>query len=211
MRRQRTALILAVLAAAAPARAQTVAIEGARVWAGPGNVVDGATVVIRNGVIAEVGAGVAVPAGAVRIDGKGTVVLALGPSGSPIRAAVAGFGCIESQAIVFDQSFQKAAMTNLNTMHFDLNGSTPFSVNAGSPLTIPLGSRKRIYVQNDGNGAVTVECLRSGIPLLSFNVIERTRGGTGGLLGIPAGTTDIRISTLNANTNFPTRGTYLFY
>lgn len=67
---------LILLGAASPAAAQTVAIEGATVHTTPGTTIEGATVVMRNGTITAVGKGVAVPAGATRIDGKGKVVTA---------------------------------------------------------------------------------------------------------------------------------------
>ncbi len=72
----RTLAIFLVVAAPAPAVAQTIAIEGATVWTRPGTSVAGATVVVRDGVIAEIGPGAAVPAGAKRIDGRGMVVTA---------------------------------------------------------------------------------------------------------------------------------------
>jgi imidazolonepropionase-like amidohydrolase len=70
--------LLLVLAAAAllagEAAAQTIAITGATVHQRGGTKLEGATVVIRDGKIVEVGTGVAVPAGAKQIDGKGKVV-----------------------------------------------------------------------------------------------------------------------------------------
>lgn len=68
--------LAAVCLTAAPAAAQVIAIENARVHVGPGTVIDDATVIVRDGVIVAVGAGVAVPAGAHRIDGAGKVVTA---------------------------------------------------------------------------------------------------------------------------------------
>jgi imidazolonepropionase-like amidohydrolase len=69
------ALALAALAlAAGTAAAQPIAITGATVHPRGGGKLEGATVVIRDGKIAEVGVGVAVPAGARVIDGKGKVV-----------------------------------------------------------------------------------------------------------------------------------------
>ena len=62
--------------AAAPARADVVAIEGAVVHARPGEVVKDATVVVRDGTIAAVGEGAEVPEGARRIDAGGKVVTA---------------------------------------------------------------------------------------------------------------------------------------
>ncbi len=55
-------------------RAGTFAIVNARIVTVSGAVIENGTVVIRDGKIAEVGAGVSVPSGAERIDGKGLSV-----------------------------------------------------------------------------------------------------------------------------------------
>lgn len=69
------ACALAALAAALPARAETVAITHARVLtAGPAGEIAQGTLVIRDGKIAAVGANVPVPAGARVIDAAGGVV-----------------------------------------------------------------------------------------------------------------------------------------
>ena len=65
-----------VLMCAAPAAADTIAITGATIYQRSDRKLEAATIVIRDGKIAEVGAGVAVPAGASRIDGKGKIVTA---------------------------------------------------------------------------------------------------------------------------------------
>lgn len=78
------ALVAAALVApAAQAQAPTpapapapIAITGATVYVRADRKVDGATVVIRDGRIADVGVGVAVPGGAQVIDGRGKVVTA---------------------------------------------------------------------------------------------------------------------------------------
>ncbi len=63
------------LALAAPASAETIAITGARIeTAGPAGVIPNGTVVITDGRITAVGAGVRVPAGARVVDGAGKVV-----------------------------------------------------------------------------------------------------------------------------------------
>jgi imidazolonepropionase-like amidohydrolase len=73
----RLTLALAVLVVAVvPAAADTVAITGATIYERSDRKLDNATIVIRDGKIAEVGAAVAVPAGATRIDGKGKTVTA---------------------------------------------------------------------------------------------------------------------------------------
>ena len=66
---------LSLLAAlAAPLGAQTVAITGATIHPVSGPKIDNGTIVITDGKITAVGANVAVPAGATRIDGTGKVV-----------------------------------------------------------------------------------------------------------------------------------------
>jgi imidazolonepropionase-like amidohydrolase len=58
----------------APARAQTIAITGGKVYPVSGPPIEGGTVVIVNGKIAAVGRNVAIPAGAQRIDATGKIV-----------------------------------------------------------------------------------------------------------------------------------------
>jgi imidazolonepropionase-like amidohydrolase len=70
------ATVVVALGAGAAAHAQPIAIVGARVYVKPGQAVDNATVVVDRGRVTAVGAGVAAPAGARVIDGKGKVVTA---------------------------------------------------------------------------------------------------------------------------------------
>jgi imidazolonepropionase-like amidohydrolase len=60
--------------AAAPAAAQTIAITGGTVHPISGPPIQNGTVIITNGRITAVGAGIAVPAGATRIDATGKIV-----------------------------------------------------------------------------------------------------------------------------------------
>lgn len=62
------------VAVTAPARAQTIAITGGKVYPVSGPPIEGGTVVIVNGKIAAVGKNVAIPAGAQRIDATGKIV-----------------------------------------------------------------------------------------------------------------------------------------
>ena len=71
MIRRTSLLAAAALAAAAPLAAQTIAIEGGDVYTASGTPIRGGTVLIQNGRITAVGANVAVPAGARRIDARG--------------------------------------------------------------------------------------------------------------------------------------------
>ncbi len=68
--------LLVVMALAAPARADTIAITHATVWQTPTQKLDDATVIIENGKITAVGATAKIPAGATTIDGTGKVVTA---------------------------------------------------------------------------------------------------------------------------------------
>ena len=63
--------LAAVTAVAAPAAAETVAITGGKVYTVSGPPIENGTVVIRDGKIAAVGTGVAVPAGARVVDAAG--------------------------------------------------------------------------------------------------------------------------------------------
>lgn len=68
-------LVAAALALAiapyVPARAQTIAITGGKIFPVSGPAIEGGTVIVTNGKITAVGANVAVPAGAERIDASG--------------------------------------------------------------------------------------------------------------------------------------------
>ena len=67
-------VVVAAFAVATTAAAQTVAITGAKVYPVSGPPIEGGTVLIVNGKIAAVGANVAIPAGAQRIDATGKIV-----------------------------------------------------------------------------------------------------------------------------------------
>lgn len=65
------AAAIALLLVASPSTAQTIAITGGRVFTMTGPPIENATVLMRNGVIVSVGAGVTIPANAQRIDATG--------------------------------------------------------------------------------------------------------------------------------------------
>jgi imidazolonepropionase-like amidohydrolase len=68
-------VIAAVAAFAGPARADVTAFEGVRLLVGNGNVVENATLVIDGNKIVQAGQGVAVPAGALRVNLAGKTVM----------------------------------------------------------------------------------------------------------------------------------------
>jgi len=67
----RSLAVAAAIVIAMPAAAQTIAITGGRVFPVTGPAIDGGTVIVTNGKITAVGANVAIPAGAQRIDATG--------------------------------------------------------------------------------------------------------------------------------------------
>lgn len=72
---RRTAVgLLSILSMAVPTSAQTIAITGGTVHTGTGEVIEGGTVLMVDGLIAAVGADVTLPEGARRIDATGKVV-----------------------------------------------------------------------------------------------------------------------------------------
>jgi imidazolonepropionase-like amidohydrolase len=70
----RAVISLLVLAVAASANGQTIAITGGKVYPVSGPPIEGGTVVIVNGKVTAVGTNVAIPAGAQRIDATGKIV-----------------------------------------------------------------------------------------------------------------------------------------
>lgn len=94
--------LAAALCVAAPAGAQTIAIEGGTVHTMTGAAIEGGTVVIRDGRIVAVGRDVAVPAGARRIDARGKhVTPGFIESGTQIGAVEVGAvaGSVDAQMI----------------------------------------------------------------------------------------------------------------
>ena len=69
------AAIVAVSGLACPAQAQVVAFEGARLILGDGRTVENGTLVIDGSKIVQAGAGVAVPAGATRVNAAGKTIV----------------------------------------------------------------------------------------------------------------------------------------
>ena len=74
MRASRVLAVALTAAISHAAAAQTIAITGARVHPVSGPMIESGTVLMRDGLIVAVGANVAVPADAQRIDAAGKVV-----------------------------------------------------------------------------------------------------------------------------------------
>jgi len=136
----------AVVALAAPATAQTVAITNAKVATGTGSAaVDGATVVVRDGRIAAVGAGVPVPAGAQLIDAQGRWVT---------PGLIGGFtrlGLLEVDAV--DDSNDASARTSPYSAAIDIAPAiNPRSVNI--PINRIEGVTRAVVAPAPGQDSV---------------------------------------------------------
>jgi imidazolonepropionase-like amidohydrolase len=91
--RMMTSLALAASAFAAAAGAQTIAITGGKVYPVSGPPIENGTVLIRDGKIVAVGANVAIPADAQRVDASGKwVTPGLVNPGNQLGLAEVGFG-----------------------------------------------------------------------------------------------------------------------
>jgi imidazolonepropionase-like amidohydrolase len=152
LRASATALItLVALAPAAPARAQaedsqaagTLAIVGARVYTEPGTVIEGATIVVRDGRVRAIGPNVSVPAGARRIDATGKVVTA----GLIDPSTRLGLVEVDLEESTTDGSFRHGGADVVHAAYRAVDGYNPRSVaipvsRAGgvtSAVTAPVG------------------------------------------------------------------------
>jgi imidazolonepropionase-like amidohydrolase len=139
------AAVAALLVAAAPLNAETIAITGGRVAtvANP-EPVDGATVVIRDGRIVAVGTGVAVPAGARVIDASGKWVTPGLIAGNSL------LGLIEVDAV--DQTNDSEARKSPWSAAIDV--STGLNARATPVAVARLGGVTRAAVQPEAGDSI---------------------------------------------------------
>ncbi|HEV8632533.1 MAG TPA: amidohydrolase family protein [Thermoanaerobaculia bacterium] len=150
MSRSRLLLVLAIVLAVAglPASrggAETIAITGGKVYPVSGPPLEGATVVLQDGKIAAVGAGVAVPAGARVIDARGKVVTP-GFFDSASRLAA-----VEIDA--YDETTEARVQDDRITAAFDVvDGLNPLATNV--PVTRVEGITRAIVVPRAGKSLI---------------------------------------------------------
>jgi imidazolonepropionase-like amidohydrolase len=116
-------LLVAALAAAAPAiGAQTVAITGGRVYPVSGPMIDGGTVLIRDGKIVAVGSNVAIPADAQRIDATGKTVT------PGLVNAATELGLVEIGAVGATRDYGASGENGISAAFMPWEGLNPASI-----------------------------------------------------------------------------------
>jgi len=134
----RLATLLALMTGAVPASglaAQTIAITGATIYPVSGPRIDQGTIVVRDGRILAVGAGVAIPAGARVIQAQGKVVT----PGLIHSESALGLGVGRSLAEETDEEYTAVGGTSDGEQSGDINAA--FNVSAGmdaNAVNIPI-------------------------------------------------------------------------
>lgn len=171
------ALALLVTAAAAPAAAETVAITGGKVYTVSGPPLENATVVIRDGKIAAVGAGLAAPAGARVVDAAGKwVTPGLFDSASQL-------GIVEISAV--PATTESSLEDDRITAAFDV-------VDGLDPLTTPVavtrveGITRAVVLPEPGNSLIAGRAAvihLGGDPVDPLSIVVRSRVAMMAVLG----------------------------
>ncbi len=128
-------LVMATFGVASPVAAQVIAITDATVYPVSSPKLEHATVLIRDGRIAAVGTGVAIPADARRIDGRGKVVT---PGFFHVQGAI-GLGV--GRALVEEQDEEYTAIGGTTDSDHEGEVSAAFNVAAAidpSAVAIPI-------------------------------------------------------------------------
>lgn len=191
MRRVNAAMPALALLAALGAEAQVTAITGATVHtAGPAGTLENATVVIENGRVTAVGAGLAVPDGAASHDARGKVVT------PGLMTPLGQIGLVEVDAVLetvdfiqrgdrFTASFDVADAYNPNSTLVAINRIAGITYAVLSPESMPepdmLGHQSRVL-----SGLVSVVHLGGEDAFLDRGVAVYAQLGEAGS-GVAAG------------------------
>jgi imidazolonepropionase-like amidohydrolase len=131
--------VLALTTLAAPAHAQTIVITGGTVFPVSGPRIPNGTVVIQNGRIAAVGANLAVPAGATRIDATGKwVTPGLFHANTRVGLGVAGLGAFAEGGVTGEVNPSFSPLEGLDPGAFAIPVTRTGGVTGG--LLIPSGA-----------------------------------------------------------------------
>ena len=176
-----------LLGSAAGARAQTLAVTGARILTGTGTTIDNGTLVVRDGRILALGRDVTVPAGATVIDGQGKVVT------PGLINSYTTIGIVEIEAV--DETNDAASSNDQITAAFDVRyGLNPYSTlipierdGGVTSAVVAPGARASIIA---GMGALihlagsTADSMIDRSPVAMFGILnERAAERTGGARG----------------------------
>ncbi|HET9275774.1 MAG TPA: amidohydrolase family protein [Gemmatimonadales bacterium] len=175
----RLALAWGVLLAATPAAAQTIAITGGTVFPVSGGRIQNGTVVIRDGRIVAVGAGVAVPAGAQVVDARGKwITPGLIHTNANAGLGVAGLGGFG------EGSVQGEVNPSFNPAEgFDPAAATIPVARTGGVTTAVLGPDGSFFpgqafaVDYDGSTVDGVVVRRGAAMVLNLSAGSRQAGG----------------------------------
>ena len=131
---RRDMLVIAVLAASTGvvARGQTVAITGGKIYPVSGPVIERGTVLMRDGKIVAVGADVAIPADAQRIDATGRIIT------PGIVNAATSLGLVEIGAVSGTREMTARGRDGIAAAFMPWEGLNPASVLLG-PARKTLG------------------------------------------------------------------------
>ena len=179
--RASTLLVAGALAAlaplAVPAEAETVAITGGKVYTVSGPPIENGTVVIRDGKVAAVGAGVAVPAGARVIDAAGKwVTPGLFDSASQL-------GVVEISAV--PATTESSLEDDRITAAFDVvDGLDPLSTPVA--VTRVEGITRAVVLPEPGNSLIAGRAAvihLGGDPVDPLSIVVRSRVAMVAVLG----------------------------
>jgi imidazolonepropionase-like amidohydrolase len=120
--RARFVLVAALVAAPVLAAAQTIAITGGRVYPVSGPMIDGGTVLMRDGRIVAVGTNVAVPADAQRIDATGKTVT------PGLVNAATELGLVEIGAVGATRDYGASGANGISAAFMPWEGLNPASI-----------------------------------------------------------------------------------
>ena len=176
-------LFVTALAVFAPAiGAQTVAITGGRIYPVSGPMIDGGTVLIRDGKIVAVGTNVAVPADAQRIDATGKVVT------PGLVNAATQLGLVEIGAVSSTTDYGASGENGISAAFMPWEGLNPASImiapaRSAGVTTVLVAPQGGLISGQAGMvhlipGTATEMILRSPVGMVA--TLGPARGPTGG-------------------------------
>ncbi len=168
-------------------RAGTFAIVGAKVHTVSGDVIDNGTVLIQNGKIAAVGAGLSVPAGAERIEGRGLQVFpGMIDASTGLGLAEIGQGAnatVDIQEVGNNNAHAKAILgINPHTSHINVTRVNGITTVMAAPAGGLISGQGTVVNLNGSTQAEMAVEPTSGL-VINFPRVTTGGGGFGGGFG----------------------------